>query len=51
MVSVYSSPILVLLFVGFLALIVLFQLIPAFVLFYGMLKATMFKKFCTPTQI
>ena len=51
MVSVYCSPILVLLFVGFLSVIVLFQLLPALVLFFGMLKATMFNKIGTPSRI
>lgn len=46
MVSVYSSPILVLVFVGFLASIVLFQILPTLVLLFGMFKAAIFNKKC-----
>ena len=46
MTSVYCSPVLVLAFVGFLALIVLFQILPTFILLFGMFKAAVFTKKC-----
>jgi len=41
---VYSSPILVLLFVGFCALIIVAQLVPAVLTLIGMTKAVSYKK-------
>ena len=41
---VYNSPILVLLFVGFCALIIVAQLVPAVLALFGMTKTVSYKK-------